>query len=129
MSTPEIVPVTCNGANNGQVKAGTVTESVPGYLYKITDIISGQEWNYQSSNKFTDLPPHDYTLTVQDDHACTISENFSITEPNELEMTTPSVTDVTCNGGDDGTLQAGEMTGGTPPYNYSIDNSSFWDKQ
>ena len=125
MSTPEIIPVTCNGANNGQVKAGTVTGGVPGYLYKITDITSGKEWNYQSSNKFTDLPPHDYTLTVQDDHACTISENFSITEPNELEMTTPSVTDVTCNGGDDGTLWAGEMTGGTPPYNYSIDNSSF----
>ena len=119
ISESTFTPVTCNSAGDGTFTAGTVTGGTPQYEYKIT----GR--SYQSTGNFRDLEPGSYTLTVLDANGCIIEEDFTITEPEELYMEEPSSTDVTCSGGNDGTVTAGNVTGGNGDYLYSINNTDF----
>ncbi|WP_029038319.1 HYR domain-containing protein [Salinimicrobium xinjiangense] len=120
MTSLQINNVTCNGAADGSVIGGDVTGGVGGYQYQVT----GRA--LQSSKEFTNLAPGSYTFTVKDQNSCLLEESFVITEPAGLSMATPSTTAVTCHGGSDGTITAGNVTGGTAPFEYSTDNVNFY---
>ncbi|MFD2516524.1 LamG-like jellyroll fold domain-containing protein [Salinimicrobium flavum] len=120
MTSLQINNVTCNDAGDGSVIGGEVTGGVGGYQYQVT----GRP--FQSSKEFTNLAPGSYTFTVKDQNSCLLEEDFVITEPAGLSMATPTTTEVTCHGGNDGTITAGNVTGGTPPFEYSIDNVNFY---
>lgn len=105
----ESVDVACSGEANGEIK-GIANGGTPPYMYSIDDT------NFQNSQEFTGLQPGDYTITVIDTNGCISLANVSIAEPTELSLA------INLAGGNTITAAA---TGGTAPYQYSIDGTTF----
>ncbi|TRO64046.1 LamG-like jellyroll fold domain-containing protein [Christiangramia sabulilitoris] len=112
-------PVSCNGGNDGTVTAGTITGGNSTFQYSIDGS------NFQSSKTFNDLSAGNYTITVRDDKNCEDTETVTVTEPDQLNISGTSTSAVSCNGGNDGSINVGTVTGGTSPYLYSLDNANF----
>ena len=62
-----------------------------------------------------------YTVTVTDANGCKEVLSVTITQPAPVVVTSSS-TNVTCNGGNDGTVTASVVSGGTGPYTYKWSN-------
>src|SRR5690242_12390484 len=112
--------VSCNGGSDGSITLGTVTGGTPAYVYSWTTsdgaIPSGQENN----KDLTGLTAGTYHYSVTDQHNCTAATgDVLVTEPDAIAVATSSKTDVSCNGGSDGSITLGTVTGGTPAYVYS----------
>ncbi|GAB5523778.1 MAG: hypothetical protein Roseis2KO_16500 [Roseivirga sp.] len=107
--------VTCNGFEDGMITfsntggTGTVEASIDGT-------------NFQTGS-FTELGPDTYTVTFRDANGCTFTEEVSIAEPAALAMTL-EVQQIVCNGEETGQVIA-SVTGGTLPYAYSLDGTTF----
>ncbi len=119
MQSATISPVSCKGANDGSIQAGTVTGGTGGYKYSIDGT------NYNPSNSFSSLSPGNYTLSAKDDNGCTIEQVITITEPTALTMQPAATTAVTCAGAADGSITAGTVSGGNGSYEYSINGTTF----
>lgn len=106
----------CNGGNDGEATAlaanatGTVT-----YAWSNGD---------NGATTTSGLTAGTYTVTATDATGCTATTTATIEEPDALVFTTGAVTDVSCNGGNDGEIACGGITGGTPPYSYSWSSGS-----
>jgi gliding motility-associated-like protein len=110
--------VLCFGGNTGSV---TVTGSggVAPYMYKL------DAGSYQASGSYSSLVAGAYTITVQDANLCTFAVPVSILQPSAvLAATIVSQANVSCSGLSDGSVTV-NGTGGTAPYQYSIDGSLF----
>ena len=97
---------------------GTITVNAsggsPAYQYSIDGS------NYQASNQFTGLSAGFYNITVVDDSSCTATiNNIEIAEPSELTAVALE-TNILCNSDNTGAISV-TPTGGTSPYQYSID--------
>ncbi|WP_409187185.1 SprB repeat-containing protein [Antarcticibacterium sp. 1MA-6-2] len=119
MAAPSFTAISCNGGNDGTVTAGTVSGGTGSYQYKLNDGTFG------STNSFSNLSAGNYILTVRDQNECETSQEVTVTQPDALSMTAPSYTAVSCNGGNDGTVTAGTVSGGTGFYQYKINDSTF----
>ncbi|HOU96140.1 MAG TPA: HYR domain-containing protein, partial [Bacteroidales bacterium] len=75
---------------------------------------------YQSSGNFTGLAAGSYNVTVRDANLCIFNVPVIITQPPVLTGVISSQTNVTCYGGNDGQVTI-TASGGTTPYQYSID--------
>ncbi|NDP28559.1 MAG: hypothetical protein GZ087_14215, partial [Flavobacterium sp.] len=64
MDDPTFTPVSCNGASDGTITAGTVSGGNTNYQYSIDGI------NFQASNIFNGKPAAAYTITVKDSKNC-----------------------------------------------------------
>ncbi|MCA1800205.1 MAG: hypothetical protein LC650_02835, partial [Actinobacteria bacterium] len=118
LTNVEATNVTCNGNDNGTITI-TATGGTTPYLYSIDGL------SYQSESNFSNLPPGTYQIHVQDDNGCTaIGTDVTITEPAALTVTNVEATNLTCNGDNNGTITIA-ATGGTAPYQYSIDGLSY----
>lgn len=106
----------CNGGNDGAATAlaanaqGTVT-----YAWSSGDV---------GATTTSGLSAGTYTVTATDATGCTATTTATIEEPSALVFTAGTVTDVTCNGGNNGAIACGGITGGTPGYTYSWSNGS-----
>jgi gliding motility-associated-like protein len=107
--------VSCFGGNNGSVTVAGSGGTAP-YQYSIDGV------TYQASGTFGSLTAGSYTVTVKDNNGCTTSVPVIITEPTVLTMNSV-VTDITCNGSPTGQIDI-TASGGTAPYQYSIDNGT-----
>ncbi|HEU5053181.1 MAG TPA: SprB repeat-containing protein, partial [Hanamia sp.] len=113
--------VSCNGGSDGSITLGTVTGGTPAYVYSwtISDgaIPSGQEHN----KDLTGLTAGTYHYSVTDQHNCTAATgDVVVGQPDAIAVADDgSKTDVSCNGGSDGSITLGTVTGGTPAYVYS----------
>lgn len=66
-----------------------------------------------------------YSITVKDINDCiAMGGTATILEPEELTFSLLSTADVTCNGDMDGSIEV-SAAGGTAPYEYSIDASTY----
>ncbi|HNP20377.1 MAG TPA: T9SS type A sorting domain-containing protein [Fulvivirga sp.] len=112
--------VTCNGDNDGSITVNA-TGSSGTYQYQLNAGV------FQSSNIFPNLGAGSYVVTVRDQGtiSCVVSTGtITITEPGVLSIPGINKIDVTCNGADDG-IFAFSRTGGTPPYEQSLDGINF----
>ena len=73
--------------------------------------------NYQPTGTFSGLPAGDYTAWIRDANGCTVTAPASITEPVPV-LATVVKTDVSY--GTLGTITISNVSGGTTPYEYSI---------
>ncbi|GAA4315460.1 hypothetical protein GCM10023164_11590 [Christiangramia aestuarii] len=114
--------ILCNGFQTGEAIA-TTNGGVKPYDYSWINTETNTDLGNNSS--ISDIPAGNYSVSVTDLNGCQVIETIEITEPSALSMTTPSSTPVTCFEGSDGIINVGQMTGGTAPYTYSLDNSNF----
>jgi gliding motility-associated-like protein len=101
----------CGGYTNGAL---VVTASGGTGLreFSLDDI------NYQPGGTFNTLAAGNYTVWVRDANGCTVSDTASISEPPPVQATVIK-TDVIY--GSLGTITISNASGGTAPYEYSID--------
>jgi gliding motility-associated-like protein len=116
-----VLPVTCYGDTNGSILiAGS--GGTPPYIYTLNP---GSVSN--ATGIFNNLVPGTYTITVEDAQACPAhtTPTLEVTEPPPFLVDSVILRDITCGGLNDGVIEF-YVSGGTPPYNYSVDNSAFW---
>ncbi|WP_300666138.1 PKD domain-containing protein, partial [Fluviicola sp.] len=105
--------ILCNGSPTGTATA-TPTGMAP-YTYSWT--------GGQTSQTASGLGAGSYTVTMTDNSGCVATANVSITQPTALSGTlTP--TNVSCNGACNGSITVA-ASGGTLPYQYSINGGAF----
>src|SRR5680860_933803 len=119
MQTAISTPVSCNGASNGTLTAGTVAGGNSSYQYSINGA------TFQISNTFSGLSAGNYTITVKDSKNCSTNKSIQVTQPTVLTMQAATSTSVSCNGVSDGTITAGTVAGGNSSYQYSINGTTF----
>ncbi len=104
--------LSCNGSSDGTIylyASGGTGE----YIYQLSS--SGV---FQSSNTFTDLVAGSYEVTVQDQNGCFTVETIVLNEPSQL---------IVSSSGDSGNGTLSLLaSGGTPPYEYSIDGGTTY---
>ena len=114
---------TSDDANSVAPAAGTMYTFAPAF-YPIT-WSPATDLNTSSGNTVISTPTATRTYTATATRgACTTSNTVTVTL-SDLALPTPSTTDVLCNGGATGTITAA-ASGGTTPYNYSIDGGVTW---
>lgn len=86
-------------------------------------IQSATNSNQTVNGTFTGLCPGNYTVTVTNSSGCSQTSNVTVQQPTSI-MATPNWTEPTF-GNSDGMISV-FVTGGTAPYQYSIDNQVTW---
>jgi gliding motility-associated-like protein len=114
----EITDVSCHNAANGIITP-IVAGGVPPYKYSLN---KGETW--QSSANFEGLSGGNYILLIKDSYECGTSLSATIQEPAALSTRVQS-NSTSCYGKSDGGFQA-ITSGGTPPYQYSLDGGQHW---
>ncbi|MFN3785098.1 MAG: hypothetical protein ACK4R6_14365 [Spirosomataceae bacterium] len=81
--------------------------------------------NFVSKNVFEGLTANTYQFWVKDANGCTKnSTDITVAQPTLLVPSVVAFTNALCNGSNDGTITLA-ASGGTSPYQYSKDNSTF----
>ena len=106
------------GIDNGTLTIDAVTGGTAPYTYSV----NGSP--FTATTSYTDLAAGSYTVIVRDNNGCEFSTTAAINNtngPTDLEVT---AADAAC-GASDGSLTIGTVTGGTAPYTYSVNGSTF----
>lgn len=111
----DIIDVSCNGLTDGSILASP-SGGVGGYSLAWS--------NGDNSESITELAPGNYTLTITDDNGCILEEIATVIEPVAVLIQLESVVDIICNGDSTGVITVNGI-GGVPPYEYSINGTSF----
>lgn len=115
--TLNIIDVSCFGLSDGAITV-TTNSGVAPYTY------SWQQFPAVTDTFLTNLPVGNYTVYVTDSHGCSDTiNNITINQPAVLSETVV-VDSVKCFGGNTGSIQI-NASGGTTPYQYSIDGVNF----
>lgn len=110
--------VLCFGESTGSVTVGG-SGGTPPYEYKIGT------GDFQSSGNFINLGAGNFIVTVRDANLCTFDIPVSITQPTApLTGNIVSRTNVACYGDATGSITVAG-SGGTSPYEYSINGGAF----
>ncbi|AMM50354.1 hypothetical protein TH61_03010 [Rufibacter sp. DG15C] len=115
--TATSVPTTCGASNGSIIITGTTAGTAP-YTYALDN------GNFQTAATFAAVLAGEHTVTVRDANGCTYSQKVqveNIAGPSGLVVTTQSSTCDNKNGG----LTIASVKGGTAPYTYSVDGSTF----
>jgi gliding motility-associated-like protein len=75
-----------------------------------------------NSQDISNLSANNYSCLITDFKGCTRTQNVTITQPTAVAASV-FPTAVLCNGGSTGSISS-NVSGGTPPYNYSWQNST-----
>lgn len=123
--TTAIADENCFGAADGSITYNITTSN--GYNVDYTLTYPDGSTVINSSGSFTGLPQGDYTVTLTQSKggaSCDYIENFTIGGPvNGVSATAVIIQDYTCS--QNGTIEAQNVSGGTAPYEYSIDGVNF----
>ncbi|HJT72453.1 MAG TPA: T9SS type A sorting domain-containing protein, partial [Chitinophaga sp.] len=112
--TADVTPVTCHGVSDGAITL-TAGGGDGNYTYQWTT--AGL-----SSNVAQNIPAGDYAVEVKDGTGCKQTLTYTVTQPETLtlQVAAPGI----CDGLSEGSITA-TVTGGTSPYQYSLDKSSW----
>ncbi|MFK7809059.1 MAG: gliding motility-associated C-terminal domain-containing protein [Saprospiraceae bacterium] len=107
--------LSCFGGEDGSI-LGFPTGGNPPYLYN---------WSTGGTNdNVTNLTVGNYSLSVTDDNGCEVFTSTTLTEPPVIQPYVNFI-DPNCDGFQTGILTLDSIEGGTPPYEYAIDNDTF----
>ncbi|MEX0986503.1 MAG: T9SS type A sorting domain-containing protein, partial [Bacteroidales bacterium] len=110
--------VSCFGENNGELTI-RARGGVKPYQFSIDGA------TFQSDSVFSNLAPGTYSIDVLDANSCALTgADVEITEPAVLSILTVDQTDLLCFGDNTGDLTI-RARGGTIPYQFSIDGTTF----
>jgi gliding motility-associated-like protein len=117
--TASSIDADCNGACDGSATATPGGGSAP-YIY-----VWGQGGSSigQNTQTASNLCAGTYDVTVTDNLGCQNTESVIVAEPTPL-VGNIAPTDATCNGTCDGTVVVSGVSGGTTPYQYSLNNGA-----
>lgn len=107
--------VSCFGLTDGEVTALPIG-GVGDYTYTWNNNVNGPTLEA--------LPAGDYTVTVLDGNGCEINGLVTLTQPNPLFIDVVDVEDNICFGYEGGVVNV-QGSGGTGPYEYSLDGLVF----
>jgi gliding motility-associated-like protein len=110
--------VLCNGGATGTITVNQPLLGAPPFQYSIGGVL------WQNSNFFSGLVAGTYTVFYRSANGCIGSQPVTITEPLQLAATVSTVP-VRCNGENNGVINV-SASGGTAPYQYSIDGGFTW---
>jgi gliding motility-associated-like protein len=111
----EVADVSCNGEDDGTIEA-VAGGGVGNYSYS---------WNTgQNTATIGPLPPGDYFLTVRDGNGCEIEGGATVIEPPPVFIDVVDIVDIICFGDASGSITVAG-SGGTPPFEYSLDGNIF----
>ncbi len=110
--------VSCKGDTDAALRA---VPSGPGQSF-------GFEWFSGASGEVASgLGAGDYSVRISNEKGCEANAEFTITEPDEIQAQL-SATNVTCISGENGgAVSVDAVSGGTPPYEFSLDGILFSD--
>ncbi|KQO29641.1 hypothetical protein ASF10_03800 [Flavobacterium sp. Leaf82] len=125
-ATPNAAMLSCFGGRDGIITVHTTTGGQgSNYSYTLNYLsvnpvaVSGP----QTDPVFAGLPAGTYSITVSDGYNCSItSANIVITEPTEIVADLTLATSQTC---DTETILTLSATGGSAPYTYSADGTTY----
>ena len=121
---PPVYTITTEDANCGGVNDGRITVNVTnGFGYNLEFSIDNGS-NYQGSNVFNGLAPGSYDVVVryqQGSFVCTTpASNETVGTPTSISGTATANSIPTCLNENGGQITISGVSGGTPPYEYSI---------
>lgn len=108
-------PALCFGQASGAVEV-TATGGTTPYSYSVDGGAS------QASGVFTGLTGGVHVFTVTDDNGCTATVSVTVGQPDQIVVDASS-SPVLCNGDATGSITV-TATGGTTPYQYSVDGGA-----
>jgi large repetitive protein len=112
-----ILDATC-GLANGSLEITSVTDGTAPYEY------SFDGGAFSVNNTFSSIAAGTFTIAIQDANGCSFATSVTINDtPGPVAFTT-SVVDANC-GSADGSIEVTSVSGGTAPYQYSIDGGVF----
>ncbi|MDF9800465.1 hypothetical protein OKW21_005728 [Catalinimonas alkaloidigena] len=113
--------VSCYGLSDGFVEIEALG-GYPPYQY------SWQGEAFSDVISYDKLSAGNYQMTVRDTMGCEVNVDIFVSQPNMLLATPKVVQHVSCFGGSDAQFRA-NVTGGTPPYRYSLDEGISWQQE
>ncbi|WP_445383587.1 T9SS type B sorting domain-containing protein [Robiginitalea sp. IMCC43444] len=121
-----VIDEQCYGDATGRIQYNLVTDNGYQITYYLIDE-NGVEIATNSSGLFNGLAQGDYTVRVnyrKGSASCEYFENYTISGPSSpLDADASLIQDYTCLQG--GIIEAQNVSGGTAPYQYSIDGVNF----
>ncbi|ANE52824.1 SprB repeat-containing protein [Flavisolibacter tropicus] len=119
MATHTMLPVNCFNGSDGQVQL-TVKGGLAPYSY----LWSGTA---QTTQHLQNVPAGTYTVILKDAVGCELSHTAAVTQPIAA-LTATLATKPACAGSTGGRI-AVKVNGGSPPYQYSIDNGNSFQEE
>lgn len=104
----------CSNATDGQITINA-QGGVPPYQYAINTSL------FTTNNIFSNLVQGSYSIKVRDAQNCEFDTLINLVANNYMQFVGVQVQDVSCAGGSNGMISL-LTTGGTAPYNYTINN-------
>ena len=117
VDTLQVIDVSCNGAADG-----AIILSVSGGVYPYSYV--WQQIPAETDSITTNIAGGNYTIVVADVWQCKDTIVVPIVEPALLVPSVANTDSVKCFGGSDGLVDL-SATGGTSPYQYSLDGITF----
>ncbi|WP_282048752.1 T9SS type B sorting domain-containing protein [Maribacter aquivivus] len=118
--------VLCFGESTGRIQFNLIDDNgyqLTFYLYDSNDVLLAEN----NTGLFPNLADDDYTIVINQrkgSSSCDYEENYSIAAPaTAISGTSVLIQDYTCL--QEGIIEAQNVTGGTAPYEYSIDGINF----
>ncbi len=112
----ETSPVSCSGFSDG-VLSGSANGPGSSFSYAWSTGVN--------SPAISGLPAGDYQLTVTNERGCADTVAYTLQQPEPLQLTA-TAEGLSCQGGDkDGRIEVQSVSGGTPPYAFSLDGVVF----
>lgn len=114
LSTQIIQNVTCNAGNNGLVQANpSGGNGVYSYVWS----------NSQTGQTASNLTAGNYSVTAKDGYNCSVTKSVTVSQPNPIN--------ISVNTQNDGQIFNAtiNVTGGTAPYTYILNNTSTYTNQ
>ena len=121
-----VIDVACFGQSSGTIQFNLIDDNgyqLTFYLYDENDV----ELATNASGYFPNLPAGDYSIVINQrkgSSSCDYTEEHTISAPNSaLSAASTLIQDYTCL--QEGIIEAQNVSGGTAPYEYSIDGVNF----